>query len=258
MRRIAALLSFSALLFFSPQLCRAQEFGRPQHAPSGGVQSSVISIAVPPISNAPFTATVTTVWVRTLDGGATITVQNRRTIARDTSGRVFQERRNLFPPGDPRSSLIARLEFADPRARAMYVCWPAAQECDIQRYFPQPALARAVPAGPIDNGNAFLVREGLGTDSIDGVTVVGTRETTTIQAGALGNDQAVQIVKEFWYSSQLGLNLIEKRQDPRYGKQTFTVSDINLGEPASRLFELPAGFRIVDKRGSQSSAPGSN
>ena len=55
-------------------------------------------------------------------------------------------------------------------------------------------------------------------------------------------------MKEFWYSPQLGINVIEKRRDPTDGSQNFVVSEISLGEPDSRLFELPANFQIVDER----------
>jgi hypothetical protein len=52
-------------------------------------------------------------------------------------------------------------------------------------------------------------------------------------------------VKEFWYSPRLGINVVTKRFDPRFGVQNFTVSGINQGEPDPRLFEPPAEFRVV-------------
>jgi hypothetical protein len=112
-----------------------------------------------------------------------------------------------------------------------------------------------IPAGPLSDGKAFLTREPLGNDSVSGVETVGTRETTTLNAGTIGNDRSISIVKEFWYSPQLGINLIEKRQDPRVGTQTFTVSDISLGEPDARLFETPAGFETIDLRKPTLAAP---
>jgi len=39
---------------------------------------------------------------------------------------------------------------------------------------------------------------------------------------------------------------VSKRSDPRYGTQTFTVSDLTLGEPDAELFKLPRGFKAVD------------
>lgn len=224
------------------------------HAPSGNTQMRVVSIVVPPLTNAPFTATVSTTWVRKLGDGSTVTIQNHRTIARDNAGRIYQQRRNLYAEGDARQKEVRQIEISDPETREIYYCYPAARNCELHDYDARPVSAPVIPAGPINDGKAFLTREPLGNDTISGVEAVGTRETTTISAGAFGNDQAVSIVKEFWYSPQLGINVIEKRQDPRAGTQTFVVSDISLGEPDAKLFETPAGFRITDTRRAKTAA----
>lgn len=256
MKRAAIWLSLAAfaIVLVSSLAVRAQEDG--VHAPSGGTRMSVESIAVPPLPNAPFTATVSTTWIRILDDSNTMTVQNQRTIARDNIGRIFQERRNLYPAGDPRGKTIRQLEYSDPRTGVIYYCKPDERVCETHDYFPRLAPARAVPAGPRNGGAGFLTRTALGNDNMGGVDVVGTRETTTINAGVAGNDSAISIVKEFWFSSQLGINVVEKRQDPRIGTQTFTVSDISLGEPDARLFDMPSDYRVVDLR--KASQPGAN
>ncbi len=54
------------------------------------------------------------------------------------------------------------------------------------------------------------------------------------------------MVKEFWYAPQLGINLVTKRFDPRVATiQNFTVTQINLSEPESKLFALPPDARII-------------
>jgi hypothetical protein len=63
-----------------------------------------------------------------------------------------------------------------------------------------------------------------------------------------GNDRTVTIERESWYSPQLDLNLLSVRTDPRSGKQTFSARDVVLGDPDPALFEIPAGFKIVDRR----------
>jgi hypothetical protein len=248
MTRAASVFALAALAVFSiPSLvARAQQDG--VHAPGGGTHTSVESIFIPPMPNAPFTATVSTTWVRVLDDGSTVTLQNHRTVARDNSGRIFEQRRYLVPEGDPRENLIHRLEYADPSTHQIYYCEPMKHACEIYNYFPRTEAAPLAPAGPFDGGRRFLTRTELGNDTIGGVEVIGTRETTTINAGAAGNDRAISIVKEFWFSPQLGINVIEKRQDPRVGTQTFTVSEISLGEPDARFFDMPSSYRIVDTR----------
>jgi hypothetical protein len=247
-RRAALVFMFVGIAGFSIRTPIAQSSDQTLHAPSGGVQMSLVSISVPPLPGAPFTATVTTEWKRMLDDGSSITIGNRRSIARDNAGRIFQERRNLYPAGDPRENELNRLEFADARAHTLTSCWPEAHLCRVNYYFEPAVAAPSIPAGPQEGGKSFLTRLDLGRDIVGGVETIGTRETTTFNAGAIGNDRAINVVKEFWYSQQLGINLIEKRQDPRYGSQTFTVSPISLGEPDATLFDIPAGFRIEDKR----------
>ena len=70
------------------------------HAPDGGTFTRIQSIAVLPLTNASFSATVTTEWTRILADGSTATLKNHRTIARDSTGRVFEERRSFSPTGD--------------------------------------------------------------------------------------------------------------------------------------------------------------
>ena len=101
----------------------------------------------------------------------------------------------------------------------------------------------------------FPIREDLGKQSLAGLDTVGTRETTVIEAGAIGNDNPIQTTLEYWYSRELGVNLISKRHDPRFGTQNFELSNIVLGEPDAGLFEVPSGSTIIDLRGSTQTTP---
>jgi hypothetical protein len=99
---------------------------------------------------------------------------------------------------------------------------------------------------PHDDG--FVNHEDLGNGSLEGVDTVGTRITTTYNAGVFGNDNAFNVERETWYSPQLGINVLSKVSDPRFGTQTFTIVDLSVGEPDANLFELPQGFRAADQR----------
>lgn len=248
MRRASLLLLFAGVAAFSIPSLIAQAPQDGVHAPSGGTRTMIQSIFVPPLTNAPFTATVSSSWIRQLDDGSKVAIQNHRTIARDNMGRIYQERHGLYPEGDPRQNVIRQIEIYNPQTHEIYYCQPSERRCELRTYYAPTSPAPLIPAGPLNDGKAFLTRVPLGNDSVSGVETVGTRETTTLNAGAIGNDRSISIVKEFWYSPQLGINLIEKRQDPRVGTQTFTVSDISLGEPDARLFETPAGFQTIDLR----------
>jgi len=59
------------------------------------------------------------------------------------------------------------------------------------------SLPRAVaPGGFAGGGN--VNREDLGTQVVEGVVATGTRNTTTIPAGTIGNEQPILIVSEQW------------------------------------------------------------
>src|SRR5580704_7288697 len=106
----------------------------PGHAPDGGVTQTLISIFVPPLPNAPFSATVNTEWTRALESGGTQVIKNHRLIARDARGRVFQERRMLAPDGSPTQSRLLRTELAEAATHTIAVCDPYAHACDLRLY----------------------------------------------------------------------------------------------------------------------------
>jgi hypothetical protein len=217
------------------------------HAPDGGTRTTITSIVVPPLRGAPFSATVNTEWTRFLEDGATQIIKNHRMIARDGQGRIFQERRWLGPDGGATESRLTRIEIADPQTHTLALCDPSQRVCQLQVYRPISANV-LTPAGTAPNRNPGLQSENLGTQTVDGLELIGTRETVTISAGMIGTDRPLSVTKEFWYSSKLGLNISTKRSDPRSGVEVLTVTDINQSEPDPNLFVLPKAAKIVDHR----------
>jgi hypothetical protein len=82
--------------------------------PDGGTREVLVSIFIPSIPGAAFTATVNTESVRALADGTRITLKNHRLIARDKSGRIFQERRLLVPEDGKQESVVTQTEITDP------------------------------------------------------------------------------------------------------------------------------------------------
>jgi hypothetical protein len=105
------------------------------------------------------------------------------------------------------------------------------------------SLARFGMAGvPVDGSN--VTREELGQQLVEGVTAVGTRTTTEIPAGAIGNEQPIKIVSEQWFSPDLQLLVLTKHSDPRLGDTTYRLSGIVRADPGPSLFELPPDYTI--------------
>ncbi|MEQ1920862.1 MAG: hypothetical protein ABL952_00005 [Pyrinomonadaceae bacterium] len=85
--------------------------------------------------------------------------------------------------------------------------------------------------------------EQLGSKNIEGVEAEGTRSVTTIPAGAIGNERPIETVYEKWYSKELQLVVMSKRTDPRFGEQTYRLTNIVRSEPDPSLFSVPAGYK---------------
>ena len=79
--------------------------------------------------------------------------------------------------------------------------------------------------------------------------MVGSRIIHGINAGSIGNEKPIEIVYERWYSKELQLIIFSKYYDPRYGEQTYRLTNISRNNPDKTLFELPVDYRIVSKDG---------
>ncbi len=223
----------------------------PDHAFDGGTQERVQSILIPPIPNAPFSATVVTEWTRILPDGSKQTMWNHRLVARDSSGRIFQERRYFSPTGQKDPTLLSQQQFDDPNRHERILCVPRNPTPLCHTFAYTPSLATdapnpTLPALTTLPNKVTIQRQDLGRQTIDGVDALGSREITTIPAGLIGNEKQQPIIKEFWFSPRLGINLITKRFDPRVSSiQNFTITQINLSEPDPKLFSPPADARIL-------------
>lgn len=100
--------------------------------------------------------------------------------------------------------------------------------------------------------------ESLGKQNIEGVEAEGTRNTVEIPAGEIGNERAIEVVFERWYSPELQLVVMTKHSDPRFGETTYRLTNINRSEPARELFELPGDYTVQDPPGSATSMGGIN
>ena len=91
--------------------------------------------------------------------------------------------------------------------------------------------------------------EDLGTQNIEGLVCEGTRRTTVIPPGSIGNERPIEMVYERWYSKDLQMVVSSKHVDPRFGEQTYTLKNINRSEPDPSLFTVPQGFKVIADHG---------
>ena len=92
-------------------------------------------------------------------------------------------------------------------------------------------------------------RESLGKQTIEGVECEGTRVTATIPAGAMGNERPLVSVTERWVSAKLGLDVLRKHTDPRFGETNYRLTKIVQADQPRNLFEVPADYKVEEGGG---------
>ena len=110
-----------------------------------------------------------------------------------------------------------------------------------------PTIATVAPAR-IGEGDDAPAKEELGQKAIEGVMAEGTRTTTTIAAGKIGNAQAIKVVSEQWFSPDLQVLITTRHSDPRSGETVYRLTNIIRGEQDRSMFEVPADYTIQEGR----------
>ena len=118
-----------------------------------------------------------------------------------------------------------------------------------------PAVPFEIAVPPIASAEFGLLGSGepqnartddLGTQTIEGVVAQGTRSTVTIPMGQIGNERAIEIVSERWYSSALKAVVLSRETNPMFGDTIYRLSNVVIGEPPSWMFDVPSDFEVVD------------
>jgi hypothetical protein len=247
----AAMRSLLLVIFAFATAAAAQQDWSPETQLDGGVSQVLQSIYIPPIHDAPFTATVHTEWARPLAGGGSETAVNQRKVARDRDGRIYEERWFLVPKNSDVKSEMNVIQIYDANKHSGYDCFLFGRKhgkCELKDYSPSPHAEVALKTGPLPRNAGYRTHEDLGVKDIEGIETVGTRDTTVVNPGVMGNDQPMSFVREYWHSPKLGINLVSIVSDPRFGRQTFTLTDVSVTEVDPKYFQLPDGFVIDDQR----------
>jgi len=236
---IAAL--FAAGLLTLPAQQTAQSIPLQEHS------ANINGITVPDIPNAPFSATVVIESQRYWPDGPTQTRRTINLIARDSQGRTHNETRRMMPQYFHGSPPLLSVRLFDPLTRIRTLCDPTLRIARRQ-FLPEEPKANSFP-------NPFMRIEDLGVTTLNGLQAKGTRRIYTIGAAASGTGSPVEIEDEDWYSEELHMNLLIRHSDPRIGVQTIGVSSLKRDEPSASMFQVPAGYQILDITPAPVSAP---
>lgn len=206
--------------------------------PYGGVHTHVAGVFVTPVAGAPFTATVMIQTEVSLPDGTTHTKYTINMIARDSAGRIHNERRRLVPDSFRGTPPLTEGHIFDPQTRINTFYDPMTRVA-TQRILPAPP-AEANQIRPGDN------TEDLGTSQLDGLQTRGIRTTHTVAGQLSGTGKPVEVTDEYWYSDDLHMTVMIRHNDPRTGVQTVALTKITRQEPTPDWFQVPDGYKVVD------------
>lgn len=256
------------------------------HPPPGDYifLATEMSFGGPVVKGAPYSAQAVTESTQSLIDGNRIINRSTASVYRDSEGRTRREQtlKSMGPfarRGEPHQTIF----ISDPVAGTSYTLVPSAK---IARKMPPlrlkmkskapkgepgtPGIKQEVKPGDfevhigsdeliekkvtevgvsmgwIDARNENARTEDLGKQNIEGVEAEGKRTTVTIPAGEIGNERAIEIVSERWYSPELQAIVMTRHSDPRFGENTYRLTNISRGEQARSLFEVPGDYTIKE------------
>jgi len=249
-------------------------------SPVGVIESMPLE-SVTSVPNAPFSADAETEFTQVLGDGNRIERRYSSMIARDSQGRTRREEEialvGALAVGGPSPRLVTILDpvaghsftlddsqkiayrnpmalaklnavhdyayAADQKGTAVWVmqsgdaAWRAAEKGKVATA----AAGQKLFAG---DAGAKITTESLGTKSIEGVMAQGTRTTSIIPAGAIGNLMPIEVVSERWYSRDLQMPVLITRKDPRSGESVYRLRNIVRSEQPPDLFTIPSDYQI--------------
>jgi hypothetical protein len=208
-------------------------------APEPGLRfiSSEMSYSGKVVKRVPYSAETLTENTQILNNGTRLTRRMTGMVYRDDEGRTRREMSASTAGPFATSGDTQHLIFInDPVAGVSSTIMP---DSDTALTKPLPVPSNDEPPEmevSSDGGRT----ESLGKEVIEGFEAEGTRTTILIPPGRIGNDKAIEIVHERWYSPELHAILLSKHSDPRWGETVYRLLNINRGAPDSSLFSLPA------------------
>jgi hypothetical protein len=244
------------------------------------VMEHSFAVGGPVVKNAPYAAEAVTETVQVLADGTRITRKNSAQLHRDSDGRTRREEklagttslpvipaRDVILIHDPVAKVIYHLNSADKTARKLPMPEFGRRALSDKIFMRSvesaplpPPPPPATMAGPVAVEHAVRFErfdstaegagktESLGKRSIEGLVCDGTRTVTTIAAGAIGNDRPIQVTFERWYSPELQMVVMTKRNDPRFGETTYRLTNVSRGEQPRQLFEVPGDYKIEEAK----------
>jgi hypothetical protein len=222
-----------------------------------GINNFII-YRIPQMGNAAFSATAKTSYEQRLPDGNYVRGYVRTHEARDAAGRTMIEVAQSCRKG--KNGVLQpdlHVTVLDPITKTS-LYWPSGAGTDkVAHLFHTPSVQQRVDTPEelaVQNKAAQVQQppqseyqtEDLGSRTIAGLEVQGSRRTRTIAAGEEGNELPLVVTHESWRAQDLGLIVMAIDDDPRRGRTTFEIEELSRSEPESSTFAAPAGYTVVE------------
>jgi len=242
---------------------------------------------VAPVKGSPFCATVTNDHIQMFADGNKIHTTENSSLCRDSEGRTRRESQLNLLGAVPQGGAPKIITIEDPVAGVRYTLDSLAKVArkmpmgvDTMPPVPPGEMSKGgenvmfysktgggeghgvaganvffdkrvvmTTGGRINTGGeAPPNSESLGDQMIGGIHATGTKITTTIPAGQMGNEQPINVVSENWYSPELKATVMTKHSDPWAGQLTTQFTNVTTTEPDASMFTVPSDYKVVDDK----------
>jgi hypothetical protein len=214
--------------------------------------SAEFGVAGKTVKGMPYQAQAVTETTQTLADGNRIVHKSTALLARDSEGRTRREQKidsvGQWATGDQPSPIVF---INDPVAQVSYILEPNTKtarkmggsgEKSVMDEAKIVAEKKALDVRQSTAITGEIVKESLGSKTIEGTVAEGTRFTRTVAAGKMGNERPLTFVNETWFSSELGMIVMSRHTDPQMGETVYTLTNIQRAEPDSTLFAVPSDY----------------
>ena len=242
------------------------------------VDMKIETMDAAPVKGAPFCATVSTEHTQHLADGNRIHTSESSQLCRDSEGRTRRESDLNLLGAAPQASAPKMITIMDPVAGVRYLLDTGSKTAQKLSMITRDGPMADTPGGPGKGEHTMIIQrpdgagadvvynkvvirrtgddskepaantENLGDQTIEGIHATGTRVTTTIPAGKMGNDRAITVTSERWYSPELKVAVMTKHDDPWAGELKTEFKNVSTTEPDASMFTMPADYKIIDDK----------
>lgn len=196
------------------------------------------------VTGKPYSATFTSQFTQTLANNGTISHSDNGSVARDSSGRTYEQMTVTGGPLGSANGPTQVIFITDPVKGVRYTLYPA-KNIAIESPFHPHTGGDHPPnnGGEKSNPNVTVTKttapySGL-TNPVDVTTIV-----RNIPANTMGNSVALSSTTTVDYSPDLQIVVATSRSDMRFGTENYALTITSLAEPDASLFTVPASYTI--------------